>query len=73
MKVQGYERSVLWRALLCESSLLLGAGKDGILYVFDREHLGKKVGDPASLKQPQSQPRSSERRAVSEACAPRPH
>jgi len=26
MKVQGYERGVLWRALLCESSLLLGAG-----------------------------------------------
>jgi putative ABC transport system permease protein len=26
MKVQGYERGVLWRALICESSLLLGAG-----------------------------------------------
>ncbi len=26
MKVQGYERGVLWRALLCESCLLLGAG-----------------------------------------------
>jgi putative ABC transport system permease protein len=26
MKVQGYERGVLWRALLFESSLLLGAG-----------------------------------------------
>jgi putative ABC transport system permease protein len=26
MKVQGYERGVLWRALLCESGLLLGAG-----------------------------------------------
>jgi putative ABC transport system permease protein len=26
MKVQGYEHRVLWRALLCESSLLLGAG-----------------------------------------------
>ena len=26
MKVQGYERGVLWRALLVESSLLLGAG-----------------------------------------------
>jgi putative ABC transport system permease protein len=26
MKVQGYERGVLWRALLCESALLLGAG-----------------------------------------------
>jgi putative ABC transport system permease protein len=26
MKVQGYERGVLWRALLCESGVLLGAG-----------------------------------------------
>jgi putative ABC transport system permease protein len=26
MKVQGFQRGVLWRALLCESSLLLGAG-----------------------------------------------
>ena len=26
MKVQGYERAVLWRALLFESALLLGAG-----------------------------------------------
>jgi putative ABC transport system permease protein len=26
MKVQGYERGVLWRALLCESCLLLGTG-----------------------------------------------
>ncbi|HEY5344221.1 MAG TPA: FtsX-like permease family protein [Solirubrobacteraceae bacterium] len=26
MKVQGYEHGVLWRALLCESALLLGAG-----------------------------------------------
>ena len=26
MKVQGYGRGVLWRALLCESSLLLGTG-----------------------------------------------
>jgi putative ABC transport system permease protein len=26
MKVQGYQRGVLWRALLCESGLLLGAG-----------------------------------------------
>jgi hypothetical protein len=32
--------------------LLLGAGKDGILYVLDREHLGKKVGDLNVLKQP---------------------
>jgi putative ABC transport system permease protein len=26
MKVQGYEHDILWRALLCESALLLGAG-----------------------------------------------
>jgi putative ABC transport system permease protein len=26
MKAQGYEREILWRALLCESGLLLGAG-----------------------------------------------
>jgi putative ABC transport system permease protein len=26
MKVQGYRRGVLWRALLCETALLLGAG-----------------------------------------------
>ncbi len=26
MKVQGYEQGTLWRALLCESALLLGAG-----------------------------------------------
>ncbi len=26
MKVQGYERRMLWRALLCESALLIGGG-----------------------------------------------
>jgi hypothetical protein len=29
------------------TNLLLGAGKDGILYVLDRKNLGKKVGNPA--------------------------
>jgi hypothetical protein len=30
----------------------MGAGKDGILYVLDRNNLGKKVGDVSVLKQP---------------------
>jgi outer membrane protein assembly factor BamB len=34
------------------SQLVLGAGKDGILYVLDRLTLGKKVGDLSALKQP---------------------
>ncbi len=34
------------------TNLLMGAGKDGILYVLDRNNLGKKVGDVAVLKQP---------------------
>jgi outer membrane protein assembly factor BamB len=34
-----------------DTELLLGAGKDGILYVLDRGHLGKKVGDLGVLKQ----------------------
>jgi outer membrane protein assembly factor BamB len=34
------------------TNLLLGAGKDGILYVLDRQHLGKKIGDLSVLKQP---------------------
>jgi hypothetical protein len=34
-----------------ETNLVLGAGKDGILYVLDRENLGKKVGDLSVLKQ----------------------
>jgi hypothetical protein len=34
------------------TNLLLGAGKDGILYVLDRRDLGKKVGDLSALKQP---------------------
>ena len=28
-----------------DTSLLLGAGKDGLLYVMDRNHLGKQIGD----------------------------
>jgi outer membrane protein assembly factor BamB len=35
-----------------QTSLLLGAGKDGLLYVLDRGNLGKKVGDLSGLKSP---------------------
>jgi outer membrane protein assembly factor BamB len=34
------------------TSLLIGAGKDGILYVLDRHHLGQAVGDFGKLKAP---------------------
>ena len=34
------------------TNLLLGAGKDGILYVLDRGNLGKKIGDLTALRQP---------------------
>jgi hypothetical protein len=34
------------------SDLLLGAGKDGILYALDRANLGKSVGDLTKLKAP---------------------
>jgi hypothetical protein len=34
------------------SDLLLASGKDGILYVLDRGHLGKKIGDMSVLKSP---------------------
>jgi outer membrane protein assembly factor BamB len=34
------------------SNLLLGAGKDGVLYVLDRDNLGKTVGDLTKLKAP---------------------
>ena len=33
------------------TNLVLGAGKDGILYVLDRGNLGRKVGDLSVLKQ----------------------
>lgn len=33
-----------------DTKLLLGAGKDGVLYVFDRDNLGKAVGDVTKLK-----------------------
>lgn len=36
------------------TSLLLGAGKDGVLYVLDRNNLGKAVGDFGKLKAPPS-------------------
>jgi outer membrane protein assembly factor BamB len=32
-----------------ETDLLLGAGKDGLLYVLDRNHLGKQVGAPDNM------------------------
>jgi rubrerythrin len=35
-----------------DNNLLLGSGKDGILYVLDRHRLGKKVGDMSVLKSP---------------------
>jgi hypothetical protein len=35
-----------------DNDLLLGGGKDGILYVLDRNHLGKKIGDVSVLKSP---------------------
>jgi outer membrane protein assembly factor BamB len=31
------------------TNILLGAGKDGILYVFDRNNLGRQVGTPDSI------------------------
>jgi hypothetical protein len=34
------------------TTLLMGAGKDGILYVLDRNNLGKKINDSTALKQP---------------------
>ena len=34
------------------TTLMMGAGKDGILYVLDRNNLGKKITDDAALKQP---------------------
>jgi len=34
------------------TSLLMGAGKDGVLYVLDRNNLGKKIEDVSALKQP---------------------
>jgi outer membrane protein assembly factor BamB len=34
------------------TDLLLGAGKDGVLYVLDRNNLGKAVGDFSKLKVP---------------------
>ena len=33
-----------------DSGLLLGAGKDGVLYLFDKNNLGKAIGDFSKLK-----------------------
>jgi hypothetical protein len=35
-----------------DNNLLLGGGKDGLLYVLDRRNLGKKIGDLGVLKSP---------------------
>ncbi|MFY9532261.1 MAG: hypothetical protein WBC04_21850 [Candidatus Acidiferrales bacterium] len=35
-----------------DSNLVIGAGKDGLLYVLDRRNLGKKVADLSALKSP---------------------
>jgi hypothetical protein len=34
------------------TDLIIGAGKDGLLYVLDRNHLGQKIGDLTVLKTP---------------------
>jgi hypothetical protein len=38
--------------LPADNSLVLGGGKDGLLYILDRHTLGKKVGDLSVLKSP---------------------
>jgi hypothetical protein len=38
--------------LPADNNLLLGGGKDGLLYVLDRHNLGKKIGDLSVLKSP---------------------
>ncbi len=35
-----------------DNSLILGGGKDGLLYILDRHNLGKKIADPSPLKSP---------------------
>jgi hypothetical protein len=35
-----------------DNNLLLGGGKDGLLYLLDRHNLGKKIGDLSALKSP---------------------
>ena len=35
-----------------DNNLILGGGKDGLLYVLDRHNLGKKIGDLSVLKSP---------------------
>jgi len=35
-----------------DNNLILGGGKDGLLYVLDRHKLGKKIGDLSALKSP---------------------
>jgi outer membrane protein assembly factor BamB len=38
--------------LIPRSDLVLGAGKDGVLYVLDRNNMGKAIGDFSKLKAP---------------------
>jgi hypothetical protein len=35
-----------------DNNLILGGGKDGLLYILDRRNLGKKIGDLSVLKSP---------------------
>jgi hypothetical protein len=35
-----------------DNNLILGGGKDGLLYILDRHNLGKKIADPSPLKSP---------------------
>jgi hypothetical protein len=35
-----------------DNNLILGGGKDGLLYILDRHNLGKKIGDLSVLKSP---------------------
>jgi hypothetical protein len=35
-----------------DTTLVLGAGKDGVLYVLDRNDMGKSIGDFSKLKAP---------------------
>jgi len=35
-----------------DNNLILGGGKDGLLYILDRHNLGKKLGDQSVLKSP---------------------
>jgi outer membrane protein assembly factor BamB len=38
--------------LIPDSRLIIGVGKDGVLYVLDRYSMGKNIGDPSKLYEP---------------------